>query len=501
MGNAPTLREYQQQAVEQLRAAIAGGKRAPILVMPTGSGKTVVAAEVMRRSFGKGKNVLFTAPRRELIWQTRAKLNDAGVPHGLLLAGAEHHEAPEQPIQVASLDTLVSRVRRERVNLPDFHLIVIDECHLGTITAAKRAVFSRWPDAYRIGLTATPTRKDGKALSALFDAIVEPVSVTALVEQGYLVPARYFSLSTPDLRGIKIKAGDYEPKVLNERMNTPKLVGDIVEHWLKHASDRRTVVFGCSIDHAVAIAEAFRGKGVRAEHVDAKTPRVERECIFARFRSGETEVLTNCFLAAYGFDLPILSCVVLARPTRSLMLYLQGLGRGLRPPTDIDAPHDCLVLDHSGAVHQHGFVADPRTWTLRGKHALVQTARTVRERASRALRQIECPLCQCVFPAARVCPECGWIFERKGRMVTTRQGTLIEVGQHVPPDQHEQMQVYLELRGYAEEQGYKKADGWAAYAYKRRFDEWPPFSWRSLPVAQPGAGVRRWMANARGARA
>ena len=135
-------------------------------------------------------------------------------------------------------------------------------------------------------------------------------------------------------------------------MNQPQLMGDVVEHWLRHAADRRTVVFGTSVDHAIALAAAFRAAGVPAEHVDANTPTEEREAVFGRFRAGETQVLTNCFLAAYGFDLPAIAAVVLARPTKSLMLYLQMLGRGLRID---DGKRDCLVLDHAGCVHRFGF--------------------------------------------------------------------------------------------------------------------------------------------------
>src|SRR5439155_16768034 len=184
--------------------------------------------------------------------------------------------------------------------------------------------------------------------------------------------------------------GDYDEADLEMVMNRAPLLADVVQTWLAHAADRRTVVFATSIAHAVALAEAFRRVGVAAEHVDAGTPTEARKATFARFAAGETQVLTNCFLAAYGFDMPVLSCIVLARPTRSLMLYLQMLGRGLRIAPD---KRDCLVLDHAGCVHRHGFAADPRAWTLTGRYAL-EPAPT-RARPERTAK--ECPECNAVW--------------------------------------------------------------------------------------------------------
>src|SRR5439155_10317479 len=161
---------------------------------------------------------------------------------------------------------------------------------------------------------------------------------------------------------------------------------------------------------AVALAEAFRRVDVAAEHVDAGTPAPERQATFARFAAGETQVLANCFLAAYGFDLPALSCVVLARPTKSLMLFLQMLGRGLRIAP---GKRDCLVLDHAGGVHAHGFASDPRAWTLHGTHALEPSP----TRARPERRAKECPECHAIWTGSPACPECGYVLRPAGRMV------------------------------------------------------------------------------------
>jgi superfamily II DNA or RNA helicase len=485
MTGAPVLRDYQSAALDRLAAAFASGCLAPLLVAPTGSGKTVIAAEAIRREVATGGRCLFLAPRRELVHQTCGKLDALGVGYGVLLAGDDrvNHYAD---VQIASVDTLLSRmVRRRRLALPAFDLVLVDEAHL-SVTAARSALLDHWPDARRIGLTATPTRKDGRALGILYDALLEVATPAELTAAGHLVPARYFSVSEPDLTRVRTVAGEYHAGELDRVMNRPALLGDIVEHWLRHAAARRTVVFATSIEHSVALAAEFVRHGVAAEHVDAGTPTAERAALFERFRAGGCQVLTNCFLASYGFDLPELGCVVMARPTKSLMLYLQMLGRGLRPA---EGKRDCLVLDHAGNVHRHGFATDERLWTLAGDRALVEPERAERERAEP--KQLTCPDCQCVFAGSRECPECGYYFAPKGRRIETIDGGLVEIGAQATEDTRDRMQFFLELRGFAAEKGFKA--GWAAHKYRELYSEFPPWGWNDLPAAVPGVVTRRWI--------
>jgi superfamily II DNA or RNA helicase len=309
---------------------------------------------------------------------------------------------------------------------------------------------------------------------------------------GFLVPARYFSLSQPDLYHVTTVAGDYHEGQLDKAVNQPKLVADIVETWLENAADRRTAVFATSIAHAVALAEEFQRAGVTAEHVNAKTSLAERTEIFARFSDGRTQVLTNCFLASYGFDLPEMSCVVLARPTKSLVLYLQMLGRGLRPA---EGKSDCMVLDHSGAVHRHGFAAEDRFWTLDGDMALVAPEKTPIEEAEK--KQIDCPECGCTFAGTRTCPECGYEIRPKGRKVATLDGQLIEIGTGLPEEEIDRRQFYAELRGYGAthrtKAGKPYSPGWAAHKFKERFDVFPSFAWNDFPALDPTLTTRRWI--------
>lgn len=474
---------FQVRAIDQLDQAVAAGSRAPLLVLPTGSGKTTIATELIGR---RDQRALFLAPRRELVHQASARLAVAGILHGVLLAGADERKNGSARVQVASIDTLVSRMlRRNRLTLGDFDLVLVDEAHL-SITDVRRRLLACWPNALRIGLTATPTRKDGRALGVLYDRLIEPATVAELQRDGFLVPARYFSISEPDLDRVRTIGGDYHGRDLEKAVNQPQLVGDIVQTWLARAGDRRTVVFCTSIAHSVAVSEAFQRAGVATEHVDASTPTAEREAIFERFSTGRTQILTNCFLASYGFDLPVLSCVVLARPTKSLMLYLQMLGRGLRIA---ESKSDCLVLDHSGCVHRHGFAHDERPWTLEGEFSLVRDATSAARETAEA-RQIDCPECAAVFSGTRTCPSCGYYLAPKGKIVETIDGELVEVGASLQPDQQDRLEFYLELRGFARERNYSPK--WPAAQYRSKFGTWPPWSWNDLPAAAPGLVTRRW---------
>jgi superfamily II DNA or RNA helicase len=481
-----TLRAYQLRAIELLDAALGADRRAPLLVLPTGAGKTVIAVELMRRALAVGQRALFLAPRRELVVQASRQLTSSEIPHGMLLAGAGSLGGLYSQLQVGSVDTLLSRlIRRNRLVFSDPDLVIVDEAHL-SITETRKALLDRWPHAVRVGLTATPTRKDGRALGLIYDQLIEPTTTAELVREQFLVPARYFSLAEPDLARVRTIAGDYHQGELEAAVNQPRLIGDVIVHWLKHAAGRRTVVFASGIKHSVALTEEFLRAGVAAEHVDADTPQALRDASFERFRNGQTQVLTNCFLAAYGFDLPELSCVVVARPTKSLMLYLQMIGRGLRTA---EGKNNCLVLDHSGCVHRHGFAHDARQWTLDGVHALVEREITASER--REAKQLTCPECRCVFAGARLCPECGYFFAPKGKEIRTLAGELIEIGEHLAPEQRDRLAFFAELRGFAIEKHYRA--GWIAHKFKERFGEWPPRQFESVIAAQPSVETRRWI--------
>lgn len=476
----PVLRKYQDRALERVAEAWRRGARSLLLVSPTGSGKTVIAAEMIRRTNANGRRVIFLAPRRELIDQASRKLSDLGVNHGIILAG-DRRSNLSALTQVASIDTL--RVRINRLSLLDPALVVVDEAHL-VVTQVRERLLKRWPDAWRVGLTATPCRKDGRGLSLLFDELIEVATPAELTTAEHLVPARYYSLSEPDLRRVGILGGDYHLGELEQAMH--KLVADVPSTLLSRAADRRSVVFAVNVRHSIAIRDVLLRAGVAAEHVDGATPLAQREAIFRRFRSGETQVLCNCQVATIGFDLPEIDCVVLCRPTKSLALYLQMLGRGLRPARD-KGKVDCLVLDHSGCVHRLGFATDDRQWSLEG-HADLATTRRERERNAGA--EQTCPECSCIYSGGRQCPSCGFNVEPVGKDIVTLEGELVPVGE-ASPDEVDRKAFYAELRGFAGERGFKS--GWADYKFQERFGAFPPRAWKTTKVIEPSRTTRRWI--------
>lgn len=358
LNNTTTIqpRDYQLRAINTSRSKIAAGTRRVCLNSPTGSGKTVIAAGIVQLAVAKGKRVLFLAHRRELIEQTADKLISSGVLNfGVIMAG-DKRVNPDAPVQVASIKTLI---RRE---LPAADLIIIDEAH----RAASRSylnILANYPDAVVLGLTATPERLDGKGLDDIFDELVVVETVPNLIEQGFLIKPTCYVGPTGDLSGVKTKRGDYDEAQLAEAMDQPKLTGDIVANWKRLANGKKTVVFASSVEHAKHISQEFFNAGVSAAWVSGDTPKVEREATIADWRSGAITIVANCQIFVEGFDLPELECCILARPTQSVSMYLQMVGRIMRPA---HGKADALVLDHAGCCIEHGSPHIHREWTLEG---------------------------------------------------------------------------------------------------------------------------------------
>jgi DNA repair protein RadD len=316
MGGAmsDTLRPYQCATVDEIESAIAAGERRILMVAPTGSGKTVIAGEIITRFTQRYRPVLVLAHRLEIITQTSSKLCGCGIRHGIIKAGFSPR--PMERVQVASVATLwVRAMRSNSMSLPLADLLIVDECHHATATTWRK-IIAAYPDAVLIGLTATPCRGDGRGLGGIFTAMIECPQVAELIEQGYLVKSRVYAPVTPNLRGVHTRAGDYVEHELAARMNVAKLVGDIVTHWFKHGERRRTIAFAVNVAHSLHLHNEFVRAGVRAEHLDGETPKDERDAILARLASGETELVTNCMVLTEGWDMPEVGCAFSpARPS------------------------------------------------------------------------------------------------------------------------------------------------------------------------------------------
>jgi DNA repair protein RadD len=494
------LYDYQQKIVEQVEGKIAAGVRRIIVAAPTGSGKTVIGSAIIKRAVAEyRRRVLFIAHRDELLTQARNKLARFDITAGIIKAGRDKDARPQAMVQIAGIQTLHARaLRYQTIELPPAEILIVDEAHHARARTYEQIV-AAYPNAIIIGLTATPCRTDGRGLGNIFDVIIEAPQVAKLIELEKLVPAKIFAPPAPDLRGVDTaKTGDYVISQLEERMNTDALVGDVVEHWLRHSERRRTVGFAVDVAHSVHITRELVKAGVRAEHLDGTTKQGEREAILSRLASGETEFVSNCAVLTEGFDLPDLGCIVLVRPTKSLLLYRQMIGRGLRaaPPDK----KDCIILDHAGAVHRHGLPTDTIEWTL---HTDKRAANKTHE--SRKSEYKNDPFCECkncghLRQKGFACNNCGYQPKPRGEGIDYIDGHLIEIGQTQRRELDRQT-FYAELRGF--QATARKKDGspykssWAANQYKDKHGTYPPWVWNNHAPLPPTPATLHWIQHRR----
>jgi len=410
-----------------------------LLSLPTGGGKTIVMSALIAGAVAKGKRVVFITHRRNLVYQARDRLAAYGISCGIVM-GSEPRTG--NPVQVCSVQTLVRR------QVPA-DIAIADECHHATSPMWQR-VLNRY--AIVCGCTATPYRLDGAPLGSVFGAIVHGPTVADLVADGILVSPRIFAPAGPDLTGVHIRAGEFVPSELEEAVSKPGLIGDIYSTWLKRAKGLKTIGFAVGVQHSKACAALW---GDRGRHIDGSTPQAEREEAVEALEKGVIDALWNCSLVDEGFDLPSLECAVLARPTASLALHRQQIGRVMRASPLKDG---AIVLDHSGNVRRHGLPTDEVEVSLTGK------AKRKQEAAPRM-----CAKCFAVCDSYP-CWSCGHIPEPEVREIKVTDGELVEV----PQDSQEQRrQWYATQIKVASDLGYKI--GYAKFRFKQRYSVWPRF--------------------------
>jgi DNA repair protein RadD len=483
-----TLHPYQTDVVDQIERAIAAGERRILLVAPTGSGKTIIGCEIIQHFTQRYRPVIVLAHRKEIIKQTSKKLFASDIRHGIIKAGFSPR--PMERVQVASVQTLwVRAMRSEAMRLPPTDLLIVDECHHATATTWRK-IIEAYPDAVLIGLTATPCRGDGRGLGGIFTRMIEAPQIPDLIELGYLVKTRVYAPIRPNLRGVRIRRGDYVEGELAERMDNPKLVGDIVTHWHKYGQRRKTVAFACNVAHSLHIRDEFVRSGVRAEHLDGATPDDERDAILARLETGETELVANCMVLTEGWDMPEIACAILARPTRQMGLFRQMIGRVLRPA---DGKPDAVILDHSGAVFAHGLPEDRVEWTLDPESRATSPAHEARL-TQNAGKLLECTQCGALRLGGQACPHCGFLPHRPPRDVFVADGKLGLVtngrARGADYDPETRQRWHGMFRFIADERGYKP--GWVAYKFKEKFGNFPPRGNTPTPIP-PTPECRSWV--------
>lgn len=489
-------RPYQTELHAAIREAIREGHRSIVVYAPTGAGKTNIGGRIMKNAEAKGNPSCFLAPRRDLVYQTVSRLEQFGVKAGMIMAGEATAKA--RLCQVASFDTLHSWVtKRQKMELPPAKVVLPDEAHLSLTETRETLIRAFGEEALVIALTATPARGDGKPLKNLYTKLVKGPTEASLIRDGYLVGFRYYGPSQPDRKLLKVRRGDYTDSSSVKVMNTPQLVGEIITHWRRLSNDKPTVCYCVNKAHARAVCAEFLEQGISAELVLDETK--DRLPIYARVASGETKVLVNVFVASYGLDIPVLTHIILARPTKSLTMLRQMLGRCARPIyaawadadmleesadirlaaiADSDKPY-ATVQDHTGSIEDIGYFEDEVPWTLEGDEDVAEVMK--RERGERAEpKPLNCPACKHIFKGTKFCPACGFELIAPGKPIPTHKADLVELDREKVTDGNaanrktpwpEKAAFMGQAKTYAAMKGFK--DGYAANMYRDKFGVWP----------------------------
>lgn len=496
------LRPYQQETLQAIRETVGQGVKRLVVQAPTGSGKTLVAAAIASGAIAKGNRLAFVVPSISLIDQTVEMFYHEGIKDvGVIQA---NHQLTDwsKPVQVCSIQTI-----RSRGAYPEAQVVVFDEVHqlhqahikwigrLGTKQGDPPIVDAAagWESVPVIGLSATPwTRGLGRYFQSL-----QVMSTTAeLIELDYLSRFKTYAADHPDLTGVKDLGGDYHEGQLAAVMQQDQLVANIIETWRKLWNKDKTLLFAVDCAHAQMLQARFQDAGISCAYQDAHTPSPERAEIKRRFHDGTYQIVANVGTLTTGVDWDV-RCLVLARPTKSEMLYVQIIGRALRTAPGKD---HALILDHTDTTARLGFVTDIHHEHLNG-------GRMDQNQPVKRMPPLPKPCPQCAYLLAvgvKVCPECG--FERKVvSKIFEREGELVPIdpngrekrrrdAQRFPYSYEEKRQFYLQLRAYQQTKPHWKP-GWAAVQYKEKFKEgFPPWSWNALPAAlEVGAEVNAFI--------
>lgn len=491
-------RPYQAEIERQIDECMDNLVRAMLVVSSTGSGKSGLTAYLLDKFARQGKRCLFAVHRRTLVQDIVGRVTaHTDLPISVILPG-EQYDAGSL-IHIGSIQSVMARKRRG-FNFGDFDILIVDEAHLVNSKAGDyKTLFDQHPKSTIIGFTATPIRRKNRGLGDIFKSLIQTLTYPDAFRDGWLVPARYFIASSPDLSSVKIKMDEYDELDLANIMNKPKLIGDAVEHYYNYANGKRAVCFAVNVKHSLAMCESFNEAGIPAAHMDANTPDVERQAIFKAFNSGEILVLTNVGVLSTGVDLPLLEVVIDCQPTKSLALYMQKLGRGLRTsPGKLNV----LYFDHANNYDIHGDIADYNEWTLEtsvGKGAKKDEGGSTKEKKL-LKKEINCEYCGHTFIAARYCPQCKEVVEYKKypEYIDHTDDQLIEVNGSIKKEKKstskEKEDWYFGLlswtRNNVKWNGEAYKDGYAAYLWKIRFktEQWPPYKpwqYKDLPMPTP----------------
>lgn len=480
-GSFPEPREFQSQAIEDLRQGIREGHQNQLVCAPTGSGKTYIGMKVVSDTLAKYRRALFLCDRRTLLAQTSDVAESYGLwDHSVIAPGSKRLDL-HKLFQIASTQTLASR------GWVDADVIVVDEAHTRYKTWVDR-ITSKDCHAKVIGLSATPFTK---GLGKIFTRCVNAATMACLVGQGILVPLRVFSCRRPDMRGAETRGGEWTDAAAEKA--EVKLVGDVVTEWHRHAYGLKTIGFGATVAHCEEMRRQFQASGVGAELYVGETKEDERVVLMDAFRphDGELRILLTVEALAKGFDMRDVECVIDARPLqKSLSTAIQMWGRGLRSSPETGKT-ECLLLDFSGNIIR--FADDFADFYYNGVSALDTHA----ERLDREVRKDEekeakaCP--ECGFkPVGRKCIQCGWEKPRKS-LVESAPGVMEEIVIAGKSAAKDCAHLWAQLATYALSTARPGKDPRkrAICLYKDFTGRWPPHAWGlDVPACAPTPATR-----------
>lgn len=453
-----TLYPDQERLIEKTRHAMRCHKSI-LIQAATGAGKTVITSFMFLGAIKRGKTAIIVVPRRELMEQTSNTFSKTGIEHGFISSGKKYN--PNVKCWIATTESLAKRLDIA----PCINMIVVDEAHFGL--TANNKIIKKYKDAgaYVFGLSATPCKLSGKGLGCWFDTMVEGESIRWLIDNKRLSDYRLFVPDAPDFSGVKTVAGDYAKGQIADKMERDVvLIGRAVDHYKKHAMGKRNVTFCVSRHHADIVNQAFIKSGIPSEYVDGETSPDERKRIFIALAKGEILNVCNCELLTFGFDLSsaagmqvTIESLSILKPTKSIALYSQIVGRALRYK-----PEPALIFDHTGTALRLGLPDEKRFWTLAD---VDKNARGGKE-STVAIRQ--CEKCDFVHRPAPVCPNCGHEYPYGGRTVNEIEGELkeikaieIEKKKLEKKRRRAACKTIEELEHFAREEGYKNPEYWA----------------------------------------
>lgn len=444
------LFDYQKKLVNKARQSLANGKKSILLVSPAGSGKSVIIAEIVRLTTKNKKRVMFTVHRQELIKQIIQDFNQNDVDMNY--------------VTIMTVGKIANRLTK----LPKPDLIITDETHHSK-ASTYRKIYEYFNNIPRLGFTATPWRMNGAGFDDIYDEMIEGLSVAELIEKGNLAPYKYYSVKLLDESKLaKSSTGDYTNKSIDNAIGKT-IFGDVVKTWQDKASGQQTIIYAHDIEYSKQVAEAFNTAGINARHCDSKTPQTERDKIMNDFKSGSLKVLSNVDLISEGFNVPDCSCVIMLRPTQSLVLFIQQSMRCMRfKPNKV-----ATIIDHVGNYTRFGMPDTKNEWDIKGwKKAGKKKVK------SDAIGIWECLECHAVNETGKDrCEVCGWIkpkqdvqmdvdehveIEQVGGLNMTTDYTMIKYAKMKP----DQANSRHELAMIAKARGYKP--GWAYHQAKQR---------------------------------